>query len=753
MKKKSIVCGVLASSVALAATFGGCSLISSNPAADMNQTVAVVDISKAAAFDKELASYSQAVGSTSVIKREMVTYFINYYYTYVQNYGYTYEQTFNLILDSLVENAVLVQYSTVYLLQDKATNKDSVLGYDADAVSKFEAKETEAEKYEYLLGEDSDEVKIAEYNLRSSINSAIDSREKEILDKDTSSAGTDTRTAPTGVDTQKEDYYPDKDGKLNYGIYTGYKTEGGYDYTLANSGAYAKDKLEGTTNATRKQAYNEFISSLASSSYELVDKKTENLRDVRSLKYIQDEYVSQLEQRVINKYYDLYEDELDKQLKGYKKTTDGVTEEETVSYSYDLIKSIYQDKLGSQTESYETESNFSSAVDGMSDTSFVLYAPDSDNGGKYGFVYNILLPFSDAQNDALKAYQSLYADSELDGGYKPEYFVKRNGLLNEIKTTDQRAAWFNGEKEYAFNADGNDAIKYYDNGKNSTWLFFENNISSPDKYEPLDKYAGLYPYNGNVIEKDDDYLLIPNKLSINDMLDEFVAYIDKVMGNGKGTTTYNLTSGYGDAIKNDGNNLYKADTVNGKKVIDYSNFIYATGKVDFGSNKTEAYNRANLLYKDSAQYKALSAVNELQYAYTTDTGVLSKYLGYTVQAEDTSYIKEFEYAAQQAINGDTAKGIEGGAGSYVVCAGDYGWHLIYVTYTFDAGNQYTPDWAANIDKEGTFENMFYEWYKSTTLSDITAKRKNQIITDFNVTDTVTKYESAYKNLLELDSKN
>ena len=269
-------------------------------------------------FDKELASYSDAVGSSTIIKREMMTYFINYYYTYVQNYDYSYADTFNLILDVLVENAVLVQYSTMYLLMDKATNENSALGYEPNALKEYlEAEENggEAAKYEYLLGADSKEVLTAEYNLRSTINSAIDSREKEILDEEDSSSGTDTRTAPGGVDTEQEDYFPQKEGadgkiELDYNIYTGYA-----GYSLDESGAYKKDALDGTSVETRRKAYRRFISGLASSSYDLVDTKVEDLRNVRDLKYIRDEYVTQLEQCVINKYYEIYEDEIDNLLK------------------------------------------------------------------------------------------------------------------------------------------------------------------------------------------------------------------------------------------------------------------------------------------------------------------------------------------------------------------------------------------------------------------------------------------------------
>ena len=142
----------------------------------------------------------------------------------------------------------------------------------------------------------------------------------------------------------------------------------------------------------------------------------------------------------------------------------------------------------------------------------------------------------------------------------------------------------------------------------------------------------------------------------------------------------------------------------------------------------------------------MSAVNELEYAYTTDTGVLSQYLGYTVEAGDTSYIKEFEYAAHQAVNN--------GEGSFSVCAGDYGWHLIYVTYTFDIedgnGALYQPNWQANITKEGTFEYMFYEWIKDNDLDEVSTTRQTYIINKFNKDKvTVKKYEKAYKNLTNL----
>lgn len=711
MKKKNIIGGILATSIIATSVLGGCSQVSSNPNADMSQVLAEVNISEN--LDKELKDYSSAVGTSEVIKRELVTYFINAGSNYINNYGWNYEQTFTRLMSDLVDNAVLVQYATLYLLKDKAEKENKTA---AAIISEYEGKATLQEKYEYLLGEDSDEVKLAEYSLMRAINNAIDSQEKKNNSENNSTAGTDKRDTPTGVDTELEDYYPKKeDGSIDYKVYTGYE-----NYLLSDSGVYQENPVEGTTRAKRMQAYNDFISSLVSLGYNLVDKSTENLRDVMSLNYIKEEYLTQLEQQILNKYYDLFEEEQEEKLIAAGQSR----------YSY--IQSVYEDLLGYQEDAYSTSSALSSALSGMSDSQFVLYAPDTREDGAFGFVYNILLPFSATQSAKLTELQSMYKDSEADGGYKPEYYIERNNILKLIEATDQRSAWFNGEKEYAFKAEEN-AEYFGDSG----WLFFENNIKYTDRYEALSKYDGRYAYNGSVVEKDEGYVLIPEKLTVNSMLDEFVDYVNYVTGNNDSYTVkqnyYNL----------DSESLYKDE--DGDKKINYENFVYAEGKISL-TNSDAAYNRSNLLYRgaDNKNYKALAAVNELQYAYTTDTSVLSQYIGYSVDAGDTSYIKEFEYAAHKAINK--------GAGNWVVCAGDYGWHLIYVTYTFspEGGAQYTPNWEDNVNKEGTFENLFYEMVKTKNISNISTTRSTQIINEFKSDDTVTTYQTRYQDLLDMD---
>lgn len=722
--------------MALTATFTGCSLVSSNNEADMKQEIATVDITKSDKFEESgLKDYATAVKASSIVKRDLVSYFLNVGYSYIQN-GQSYEDTFNMLLDALVNNSAITQYSVLYLLKDKSTNQSSKVEYDPSALSTFLSYEDEVEQYEYLLGgAKSDNVLLAKYSLYSSLNSAIDRYEKTIIDSEDGFTGTDSRTTPANVDTEQDDYYPqDENGKLDYYVYTGYQ-----GYLLSDSGKYQDDAIEGTTRATRLKAYNQFINSLKNN-YFIDESDSENLTDLMKLKYIKQEYVSQLKSRVMNVYYEIYEDEM---------------EEKLLLNNY--IGKVYQELLESQRKSNKLSSSFETAMGSYSDSSFLLYSPDTSdsdkfdgtNYGKFGYVYNILLPFNAKQTRALNELKS---SLEKDGD-DDSYYIERNKLLRAIKTEDQRGAWFNGTNDYSFKVSDSDYNKGYYSHTDNDYLFFEGNLTDSGeggRYKALKLYDGRYSYNGNVYENEDgSYTLIGEKLDIDQMLDEFVSYINYVLTGDKNGGRVSLEYYRGSKDEYYGiSNFYKTpsqgEEQDKNKEIDYSNFLYAYGKVE---GISDSFSRKDFLKSEEPldQYKAMSAVNELQYAYTTDTGVLSQYVGYSVSAYDTNYIKEFEYAAKFAIN----KGV----GSYSVCAGDYGWHIIYVTNVFDAGDTYANeqlDWANNVKVEGTFENLFFEWLKGNNLTDLTTSQQNKIINDFVKEDvTVIKYQSRYQDLLNL----
>ncbi|MGN1103582.1 MAG: hypothetical protein ACI4QI_01780, partial [Candidatus Coproplasma sp.] len=521
LKSKLIAVAAVAVSITMGATLGGCVTLNEK---DVKQTVSTVNLSASSDFKTEFGSYADAIEEETITKMDLIVSFLNSGSTYVQQ-GYTYAQVFDMLSDALVENAAVTQYATVYVLKSKVEAGEITL-------TEYNAKTTEKEKYEYLLGgEDSKGVKQAKYSLNYSINSVLDSYESVYInsDEDESYTGTSSRTTPTGVDTLNEDYIPE-----NYGVYTGYT-----GYLLADAGD-DYEPLEGTNRTTRRKAYSTFINYLKNN-YLLGDNETDNTK-VENLIYVQDLYVSQLQQQIISEFSDLFEEDREKI----------ITTVEGGIYTY--VQGRYEKIYEEQVASYDETSSFESALDNISDSSFILYSPstkddtDEINGtyGTYGYVYNILLPFSDKQSDKLTELQ-YYRDNNSQIS-DSDYFADRNKLLKNITTTDQRSAWFNGTTDYSFNVkeynekNSDKAISYFGSDSGREYLFFENNLTKTESYETLEKYVGKYSYNGTVKKNENgSYTLTPKKIDIDGMLDEFVAYVNYVLGGEKVSFSYGDT--------------------------------------------------------------------------------------------------------------------------------------------------------------------------------------------------------------------
>lgn len=723
MKSKLLVCGALAAAITMSVALPACV---TRDEEDLNQVIATVDITKSENLEAEgLSEYASAISSENITKRDLIAAYYNTASSLSSSYSTS--EIFELLVNTLTNTSVVVQYATLSLIKDKVAE-------DASFLSEYQALSSDVEKYELLLegetstnddGGESDRVMLAQYALYSSINSSLDSQEESIINgDDQTSEATETRTTPGGAGEEVENFLPlNDDGTLNYNIYTGY-TGDGYSYLLEDSGAYADDALEGSTRSTRRLAYAQFITSLRDN-YLLSEE--EDVRDIMSVSYIQEEYLSQLQQQAINEYYERYQAEQEALIESVDEN--GV---------YTFLQNHYLSDLTDQTVSNSTASAFETSMSSLSDTSFILYAPATEgtDGGTYGYVYNILLPFS--------ASQSVNIDSS---DTSAQYYFERKDILTGITAIDQRSAWFNGATDYSFDASQSD-IDYYGKNDGRDYLFFEDNLTKPDRYASLDKYAGLYSYNGRVSENTDGtYNLVPNKVDIDGFLTELEIYVEYIMGGDtvsiQKEDSYNVSS-YTDYYTEETADLEDES----QRKIDYSRFVYATGKVDVGLDDTDLSSFLSTMFvEDSAAYKAMSAVNELQFAYTTDTSILSNYIGYSISAYETRYIPEFEYAAQTAISE--------GAGTIYVCAGDYGWHVIYVTATFDTagGAVYDEDIAWTVDEvltEGTFQNLYYNWIKDSTLTNVTTNRRSVINERFGGDSTITKYEDAYRDLLEIE---
>ena len=756
MKKKliRIVSLVMTAMLALG-LFSGCSLgifsdmgiLVTDNQRDMQQVVAEVNLGKdKTSLEESFSLLSEELNSTvadqldkvlttdEIYKRDLVAYFMSYGYNYYSENN-SYSAAFEQVMQDLVDRKIMSQFATVYYLnagevlvdRDNVTIKDGyvdISGTDGmkmngeisldGYLSAIEGKtgdEAAVAGYSYLLTDA--EIKYATYVIMVSVNSAIDSYEEDYIKaEDETTSSTETRTTPTGANTLPDGYYPTKeDGSIDYAIYTGANS-------ASECGEY--EKKEGSTSYTRSRAYAQFIHALRENY--LIGEDEKDVTDVTALSYFTTELKSQLEQMLINKFYATL---------AYKAAQ---------AMSATTLQESYQTLLNSQEASTES-SSFTTTMDSLSDTSFVVYSPENR---KFGFVYNILLPFNTNQTKLLDSIR--YTD-----GTK-EYYAARNtnaGLLSSIEAKDQRASWFNGSEDYSFEATGD----YYKNAYNSAegktnYLFFKD--SYVEKGEGIERYAGKYPFNGTAEKKDDGtYKLTYNLLDIDGFIDEMESYIGYVTENSSVASGY-YYSGTLDNLAQwnvadkESSTFYSVTAdyfpkdANG--VIDQSANIYYKGSV---SNL--GFTADGALDKTTNSYKVISAVNELMFAYSTDTGCLNSYLGYSIAAKEeaTSYVAEFEYAAQQAVN-DGA-----GVGNYYVVATDYGWHIIYVSFVYTGGEVYGGFDYNERNTEGTFSYYFYQSKKSSTVTEYGNNKETMIRYNANNDTVVTLHKDRYEDLLNI----
>jgi hypothetical protein len=250
-------------------------------------------------------------------------------------------------------------------------------------------------------------------------------------------------------------------------------------------------------------------------------------------------------------------------------------------------------------------------------------------------------------------------------------------------------------------------------------------------------YLGDYAYNGSVTKNaDGSFTTKATKLPFYTAVDtdvDFLTEMENYLYTASGATVTGAPySGY---VTDPANYSYDAKK---KEFTDYSEFVFYEGKVDVGNVSLDDY-----FVKGSAANKAASAFNELMFAYSTDTGCLNTYLGYYVSPYKTSFVPEFEFAAQYAVSK--------GAGTFVVAPSTYGWHIIYVTYAYDAGNVYDGFDVNEIEEEGTFSYFYYEAMREARSSEFANVIQTDVLAIYNKEECVTLYKDAYKDLLELDN--
>ena len=710
MKKTTKVAAVALAAALSSTLLAGCD-ISTDVSKDYAQVIAEVNITDSANFESSsYAEYGDVIGTTEITKRDMVAYFISTGYSMMESYGWTYYDTFNMISETLVNRQIYIQYAMLYLLDDESESDITVAGYEA-AVEGQTGIDRRLAALAYFL--DEEEEAQALYSTRQLVNNTLDSQEETYLDHDHShddSAST-ARTTPTGIDTETEDYYNEA-----YRIYTG-------SNALADCPGY--EAPEGSTPTTRRKAYSSFLASLRANS--LIE-SGEDLSNVESLTYFKTELASAYETAIINKLTDKFED-----------TIRATVNEQYAQEIYDTTYSRQETTFANDTDSFET------ALDGVSDTSFVLTAPEAN----YGYVINILIPFSTSQSLELEN-----APADL-GDTKGNNFLQRAALLKNVRGTDQRGTWF--DEDYAF--DGAETENAYTGGNAArSYLFFEDSLGGNEQYERVPNYLGYYTYNGTVRQNDDEsYTVRPNRITIDKFIAEMEGYLtqaaSEVSVEGDGYTVSEGVYVNGIAADDTINAVADNTTYYNRSVsdyytesgaVDYSKFVYYAGQVNF----TNGFDANQFFLAGSAENVAYSVMNELSFAYNTDTEGLNDYFGYVISTGATDYVPEFEYAAQYVCRQ--------GAGSYVVVPSDYGWHVIYCTFSFVADEEgnviapYTFNWDDRAT-EGTFSYLFYEALCADLVSEYASIRQSNAIEDFK--DCAVVYEDRYADLSGLDTAN
>ena len=726
MKFKKTKTAALALATVLAAgSLSGCAFVTTNIQKDLSQVVAEVNIMKKQdAFAKEFGENIQdglQIETSYIYKRDLVAAYASYGSTYVNSYGYTAEQAYDLIKDNLINRAIYLQYAQAYFLNkgsitdvdkngkpnDRECNIKGYRDYISDEVAK--GTDPEVAKIAYFLSEPEREQ--AKYNLKTTFNSTLDSLEAQYIEAEDEEHDHDAaRTTPTGVDATNEDYY-DPQYKIYTATGTPQSADSAFSATATGCGTY--EAPEGSTLSTRRKAYKSLLSNLYY--YGLISKGEEDTSDITKLSYYAEERVSQYETVLINKISEVFR------------------EQAKTKVEEDWIKDDrFQQTFDKQKEDFaDSESEVNDALDGASDESFVLWAP-----ANWGYVINILLPFDALQTQAL-------TDALADpGDVKGNKFVTRASLLAQITATDQRGTWFTGHEDYSYVPE--DKKMYTNNDAGRQYLFFENNRvkSAGDnaQYEPIPNYYGEYSYNGTVVSEEgagahgnNKYTLKPNKIDINGFLGEMEGYLEYA-----GFTVTVDTPASPAYFTKPLEDYYKGNDVNGG--VEYSSFLYYKAHIN---ELKSSFDANNLFKQGSNENKAFSVINELSFAYNTDTAGLNSYLGYVVTPNKTEYVNEFEWAAQEAVRG--------GAGTITVAPPDYGWHIMYCTFKYDGGENSPFTFDMNdIYTEGTFSYLYYQALTSSSFSSYSSELETTALTRYNDEEagSVKVYLDRYKDLFE-----
>ena len=579
MKKLFFKLAALVSLIAI--VFGGlagCSLFEVNAGRDMDQVAATVNIDGNA--DSEVKIY----------KRDMLAGYMSYCYYYVQKYGYTTSKAYQLVLNNLVNNEVIMASGKNALAGSDALSVEDVNSYGIENVLSLLASDKDVEKYEngkksagtdgYTKGlndyvasvyssakttskdasfrfVDKEDVLKAVSDAVNNVNSFIDSfmdSEKEDDDHDHEHISYTTRTVPT---MEKEEEKVDVDACMNI-----IKND-----TKGLNAKVTGDRLKALGKGYKKLVELGLVTD-GENYYEGNDKNNATVMSVMQLGYFKDSVRSAIDSKLVDKY--------EKKLRDEKTAT-----EDELWSQYEQLKAKQESEYTGDISALET------ALGNVSSSNFVVY--NSSIG--YGYVSHLVIEYTEEQK--AKITEAKGKDDATNESVKAVV----DGLQNDIVVKDLRDSWvksgygtydgtnFKFGKKYVYNTNGSLAT-------------YQGNISEVTYYtEEVDDKEEVHFNFGKVTAENKD-----------------VSYLKNVLKDYLGVNV--TATGVAAQAKNADGADYKTLNAEGRKAV---------------TNNFE----------------------DLKFAFSTDTGNFNKYLGYLYSplTAANNYVPEFVAACKTAVEG------------------------------------------------------------------------------------------------------
>lgn len=469
-----ILCLIL-SVVCLCGVVSACNLVTTD--GEKNSKLVIAKIKIDDETDERLN-----VESKTIYKKDLYSGYLSYGYYYVNYYGYTTSQTFQTILDNLVNNAVVEQFARRRLTQFYSSVK-----------SKGESERTDFEKYFYdnlfattnnqdLVAKSDIDLFLtayqkaeAEFEIKDAIASIIeqysDSEDEET--KTTESVTLDERANPSEEEDRDFSEEEMRSETPTDNEYKAVLVKLGKDCSGENLNEIKAECINlYALNMYKFENFNYDISSRANR--KALNKGLENLRSyyvissdenytsekVEEYTYFKEMLYTEKVQAMVSTFEDYLEKDVESRM------TD-----EMLYSAYESLYDTQKDKYDASVSDYET------ALTDADEDTFIVYNPYEN----YGYVSNLLIGFSDWQNDALEAYKAK------KGITTAEVETFRSKLASTIVAQDQRAYWVvNGYGAY----DGSDFV--FDD----KYLLSENSV--------VKKYLGTVSNPVSTTEKNSD---------------------------------------------------------------------------------------------------------------------------------------------------------------------------------------------------------------------------------------------------------